>query len=195
MNNHDELIAIKHILGSLRCLERSQVEQLNSAINTLDGSEVSLLPNEINHIYHCLQINDSMNPKEMNDTLITTDKVAVVYRKFFDETISRTRFRFLIEKIISYFSSVVSGNILGAIVDFIDSISLIYIFSESSRQDYKEVCFKFFTPDENRSNLLVLVINIDFKGQGRQNQGCFCFHTQVHLDIQFFGAITRVNLE
>ena len=193
LSNHEQLNKLKQVLDSLRSIRNRCIENMQAALETLDGQETFLTQSEIKTIYDVLNIHDSMTPKDMNDNLKSTQEIVVISRKYLHSQISRTKFRLLIEQLVTHFANFVSGNVLHAIIDFIDNFSFICATTDNLVQNYKELCFKFFTPNLDKTNLLVLVVNIDFKEQQKSTNCSFCCYETGTLNIDFFGAITRLS--
>jgi hypothetical protein len=150
---------------------------------------------QIRKIYSNLNINERMSPEQMDKSLeCLTHDVVILEKKFLKASIEKTYFSAIIRNILSHFSAVVAGNILGAITDIIENFSCICLMAKKEFS-YKDVCFKFFSRQQNSDEVLVLVLNIHYEQSSLKYKILNIFKRyKERIDLNFLGALVKTDV-
>ena len=184
-----------HVLKLRQILHGIKKHDLDEALTILQKVEqVNLTSEEIDYLYTRMRISDSMTPTEMNDNLVSGKEFSIVRKSFFHTLLKRKQLRLILEQLVSLFAKCVSHDVLRAILDLVENFSLVCATDEIAVQRYREICFKFFTPDAERTNLIILVVNININSVEKDHMRCFCYYAHSKLNMQFFGCVISTDM-
>jgi hypothetical protein len=156
-----------------------------------DYTEVVPTTDDIFKIFNNLHISEADSPESMNKNIKSNELSRIIHKKFFNTSITKTKFESILMSIVFDLSQVVAGNILSAIIRLIKNFSLVCL--NTSNTVYKELCFKFFTLDKEAKDIVILIINIDYRETSRQVAITERLLNAIfgRVRLSFFGAVIK----
>lgn len=154
-------------------------------------TEVVPKTEDIYKIFENLHISENDTPAEMNDHIRSNETSRIIRKKFFNTSISKTKFETILMSIVFDLSQAVAGNILNAIIRLIKNFSLVCL--NTTNTVYKELCFKFFTLDKKAKDIVILIINIDYRATRKQLAIAEKLLNTVlgRVRLSFFGSVIK----
>jgi len=197
LNNKSDILRLSRDLESVRGLDHSLTQPIHDAISVLrDYDEAhDLSIDQIRQIYANLQIHEQMTPEEMEVSLANpSNHVAILEKKYFKASLDKQAFSVLIRTILSHFSNVVEGNILGAITGIIENFSCICLNAKQNFS-YRDVCFKFFSKHPDSEEVLVLILNIHYEQiSSLKKMFKLCRFERKQIHVNFLGALIKTDI-
>jgi len=156
-----------------------------------DYTEIVPSTEDIYAIFNNLHISETDTPEQMNEHIKSNELSRIIHKKFFNTSISKTKFETILMSIVFDLSQVVAGNILSAIIRLIKNFSLVCL--NTTNTVYKELCFKFFTLDKEAKDIVILIINIDYRETSRQLAITERLLNAIlgRVRLSFFGAVIK----
>lgn len=164
---------------------------INDAQILKDYIEIVPSTDDIFKIFNNLHISEADSPESMNENIKSNELSRIIHKKFFNTSISKAKFESILMSIVFDLSQVVAGNILSAIIRLIKNFSLVCL--NTSNTVYKELCFKFFTLDRKAKDIVILIINIDYRETSRQIAITERLLNAIfgRVRLSFFGAVIK----
>ena len=199
--NLNDVSDLNSLQKEINMLENISDDLRRPIVNALDiivsyDKEADLSVYQINTIYKMINLNHKMSPLEMDQNLNNTNNnVAIIASKFINEEISEKEIENILIDIIKGFEQIIiNGNILLAIRNLISSFSKLCLTSVQAKKRFKETCFQFYESNTRTSDVIVLVVNIDY-GKVESKFNFFnVFHiSKRNINFSFFGAVIKTE--
>lgn len=197
LNDQDNITQLSKELEGIQGIDDKLTQPIQQAVETLSNYEQNhdLTVDQVRKIYRNLNIDESMSPDEMDQSLkIVSNRVAILKKEFFKASLNKRSFSIIIEKILDHFRTFIAGGIMDAIQAIIENFSCICLMSKGETQ-YNNVCFKFFGRNKQTNEVVVLVLNIhyeQFSIKFKFLDMIKCSRENIHLN--FLGALVQTDI-
>jgi hypothetical protein len=197
LNDQENIAQLSKELEGIQGIDGKLTQPIQQAVETLSNYEQNhdLTVDQVRKIYRNLNIDESMSPDEMDQSLkIVSNRVAILKKEFFKASLNKRSFSIIIEKILDHFRTFIAGGIMDAIQAIIENFSCICLMSKGETQ-YKNVCFKFFGRNKETNEVVVLVLNIhyeQFSIKFKFLDMIKCSRENIHLN--FLGALVQTDI-
>jgi hypothetical protein len=131
----------------------------------------------------------------MDESLISmSNHIAIIEKKFLRACIDKIAFSSMIRTILNHFNSIVEGSVLNAITEVIENFSCICLMARNNFS-FKDVCFKFFTKNNETGEILVLILNIHYEQASLTYKILNLFKmSREKIHLNFLGALVKTEL-
>jgi hypothetical protein len=197
-NDKNNINQLSKDIENVQGIDRKLVDPIHNAISVIADYEEThdLTIDQIRTIYNNLNINEQMTPEQMDESLISTSShIAIIEKKFLRACIDKVAFSSLIRTILQHFNNIVDGSVLNAITEVIENFSCICLMARKNFS-FKDVCFKFFTKNNETGEILVLILNIHYEQASLTYKMLNLFKiSKEKIHLNFLGALVKTEFK